>query len=188
MIKLFVGLGNPGKKYETTRHNLGFMVIDNFVGKKRGKFAEEKPDYVMASLRLKGEHYYFAKPTAYMNLSGGAVRSLLARLELKPAEMLVICDDFALPYGKPRLRLNGSDGGHNGLKSIIETIMTEDFPRLRMGIGLLPEGAPAEDFVLEQFTKEELDALDDFIKLGVDCLTAVIYTGVTEAMNKFNGI
>ena len=188
MIRLVVGLGNPGKAYELTRHNLGFMVVDRFVAKKKGRFAEQKQDYQLASLRLRSEHLYFAKPTTYMNLSGTGVRALLAQLELPPQEMLVISDDFALPYGKLRVRLCGSDGGHNGLGSIIQTIASEDFPRLRLGSGPVPEGMPAEEFVLERFSKEELDELDEFIKLGVLCLETVIYSGLTEAMNKFNGM
>jgi PTH1 family peptidyl-tRNA hydrolase len=188
MIKLFVGLGNPGKGYELTRHNIGFMVIDSFVGKKRGRFAEQKTEYHLASLRLKGQVLYFAKPMTYMNLSGNAVKRLLAHLELQPPEMLVISDDFAIPFSKLRLRLSGSDGGHNGLRSIVETIGTDDFPRLRMGIGPVPEEIAAENFVLERFPQEELDGLADFITLGVDCLETVIYTGLAEAMNKYNGL
>ena len=188
MVKLVVGLGNPGKKYESTRHNLGFMVVDSFVSKKRGKFAEEKADYVMAALRIQGEHLYFAKPQTFMNLSGRAVKALSTHLEIASNEVLVICDDFALPYGKLRVRLNGSDGGHNGLKSIIELLGTEEFPRLRLGIGPVPEHVPAQDFVLDQFSQEEVDSLADFVKLGSSCLETILYKGITEAMNKYNGL
>lgn len=188
MIKLVVGLGNPGKGYELTRHNVGYMVVDSFVKKRKGRFAEQKADYHLAALRLKSQLIHFAKPMTYMNLSGRAIKTLLAHLELQPSEILVISDDFALGFGKLRLRINGTDGGHNGLRSIIETINSEDFPRLRLGIGTVPAGTAAEDYVLQRFSQEELDSLEDFITLGVNCLETVIYTGLAEAMNKFNGL
>lgn len=188
MIKLIVGLGNPGKGYVLTRHNLGFLVVDKVVDKRRGRFTEQKADYHLATLRLRSEQVCFAKPMTFMNLSGKAVAVLLRRLELLPREMLVICDDFALPFGKIRVRINGSDGGHNGLSSIIEDVGSEDFPRMRMGIGPQPEGVAAEEFVLEQFKQEEVDILDGFIKLGVSCVETVIYKGLTDAMNKYNGL
>ncbi|MCX6832826.1 MAG: aminoacyl-tRNA hydrolase [candidate division Zixibacteria bacterium] len=188
MIRLIVGLGNPGKEYLHTRHNLGFLVVDKVVDKKHGRFAEQKADYHLATLRLRSEQVYFAKPMTFMNLSGKAVATLLPRLQLLPQEMLVICDDFALPFGKVRVRLSGSDGGHNGLSSIIEHVGGDDFPRMRMGIGPQPEGVASEEFVLEKFRQEEVDILDEFIKLGVSCVETVIYRGLTDAMNKYNGL
>jgi PTH1 family peptidyl-tRNA hydrolase len=101
---------------------------------------------------------------------------------------LRLCDDFALPFGKVRVRISGSDGGHNGLSSIIEHVGSDDFPRMRMGIGPQPEGVVAEEFVLEKFKQEELDILDEFLKLGVSCVETVIYRGLTDAMNKYNGL
>ena len=187
-MKFIVGLGNPGKGYLLTRHNLGFLVVDQLVDKKRGKFTEQKADYHLATLRLRSEQVCFAKPMTFMNLSGKAVAILLPRLQLLPREMLVICDDFAIPFGKVRVRISGSDGGHNGLSSIIEHVGSDDFPRMRMGIGPLPEGVAAEEFVLEQFGKEEVDILDEFIKLGVSCVETVIYKGLPDAMNKYNGL
>jgi PTH1 family peptidyl-tRNA hydrolase len=186
MIKLVVGLGNPGKGYAYTRHNLGFLVLDRLLQKRRGKYTEEKSDYVLATVRIASMHIRFAKPLTYMNLSGRAVKGLMGAYSVLPSELLVVTDDFAIPFGTMRLRLAGSDGGHNGLASIVETIGTEDFPRLRMGIGPIPPNKPAEEFVLETFAKEELDRLDDFLKLGSDCLEAVFYEGLTLAMNKFN--
>ncbi|MFH2055662.1 MAG: aminoacyl-tRNA hydrolase [bacterium] len=186
MIKLIVGLGNPGRKYEATRHNLGFMVVDAYLAKKRGRITEEKTNYHLATLRVKGEHLHVAKPQTYMNLSGEAVLTLANRFELLPKEILVICDDFALPFGKLRLRANGSDGGHNGLASIVEELGSSQFPRLRMGVGPCPEGVPFEDFVLQEFAQEELDNLAEFLKLGVSCLEFALYRGIAAAMNKFN--
>lgn len=186
MIKLIAGLGNPGKAYVITRHNLGFMVVDAFVEKRKGKYLEQKPDYHLATVRIASMHVRVVKPQTFMNLSGRAIRGLMNTYEVLPSEILVVSDDFALPFGKMRLRLAGSDGGHNGLASVVETLGTEDFPRLRMGIGPIPENKPAEEFVLQQFTKEELDQLDDFVKLGRDCLESVFYDGLTLAMNKFN--
>lgn len=188
MIKLIVGLGNPGKGYIFTRHNLGFLVVDKVVDKKHGRFAEQKADYHLATLRLRSEQVYLVKPMTFMNLSGKAVATLLLHLQLLPREMLVICDDFALPFGKVRVRISGSDGGHNGLGSIIEHIGGEDFPRMRMGIGPVPEGMAPHEFVLEQFKQEEVDILDEFITLGVSCVETVIYRGLPDAMNKYNGL
>jgi peptidyl-tRNA hydrolase, PTH1 family len=186
MIKLVAGLGNPGKGYALTRHNIGFMVLDRLVEKRKGKFTEQKTEYHLATLRIASAHVRFVKPMTFMNLSGKAVRSLMATYDVLPSELLVVSDDFALPFGKLRLRLAGSDGGHNGLGSIIDHIGTEDFPRLRVGIGPVPEKMPAEEFVLEQFSKEELDRLDEIIKLGTDCLESAFYDGLALAMNKFN--
>lgn len=186
MIKLVVGLGNPGKGYALTRHNIGFMIVDRIVDKRKGKFTEQKQDFHLSTLRIASTHVRFSKPMTFMNLSGKAVKALMNTYEVLPSELLIISDDFALPFGKMRLRLAGSDGGHNGLSSIIEHIGTEDFPRLRLGIGPVPEFKPPKEFVLEQFSKEELDRLDNFLKLGTDCLESAFYDGLTLAMNKFN--
>jgi PTH1 family peptidyl-tRNA hydrolase len=186
MIKLIVGLGNPGPEYEQTRHNMGFLVVDEYLAKKRGRYTEQKELYQQATIQIKGEHIHLARPQTYMNLSGRAVAALMRIWELEPDELLVICDDFALPYGTVRIRAQGSDGGHNGLASIIEELGIQTFPRLRMGIGPCPEGLPFEDFVLQKFSQEELDQLADFVKLGVSCLETALYRGVEEAMNKFN--
>lgn len=187
MIRLFVGLGNPGSEYELTRHNLGFMVVDAFLAKRRGKYTEIRTDYHLATLRIKGQHCYVAKPQTYMNLSGQAVDRLLKHLEMDPDQMAVVADDFSLPFGKLRLRKQGSDGGHNGLASIIEILGSFDFPRLRMGMGPCPEGVAFEDFVLSRFLQEELDGLEEFVRLGVSCIESVLYTGLDAAMNKYNG-
>lgn len=186
MIKLVAGLGNPGKGYSLTRHNVGFMVVDRLVEKRKGKFTEQKPDYHLSTLRIASAHVRFVKPMTFMNLSGRAIWALMHTYDVLPSELLVISDDFALPFGKMRLRLSGSDGGHNGLASIIEHLGTEDFPRLRLGIGPIPEAKEAKEFVLEQFSKEELDRLDNFLKLGADCLESAFYDGLTLAMSKFN--
>jgi peptidyl-tRNA hydrolase, PTH1 family len=188
VIRLIIGLGNPGKGYSFTRHNLGFLVVDQVVDKKRGRYAEQKTDYHLATLRLRSQQVFVVKPMTFMNLSGKAVKTVITHLDLSPQDLLVVCDDFALPHGKIRVRINGSDGGHNGLGSIIEHLGTEDFPRMRMGIGPVPEGVAYHDFVLEQFSREEVDNLDAFIKLGVSCVETVIYSGLTDAMNKYNGL
>ncbi len=186
MIKLVVGLGNPGDAYKLTRHNIGFVLVDRYVEKRRGKYAEQKQSYHLATLQIRSLRTYFCKPMTYMNLSGQAVSAVMKQYQILPSELLVISDELALPFGKLRLRLSGSAGGHNGLASIVEEIGTEDFPRLRLGIGPAPEGKSWEEFVLERFNDEELDALDEFVKLGVQCLDAVFYKGLSLAMNQFN--
>jgi PTH1 family peptidyl-tRNA hydrolase len=186
MIKLVVGLGNPGDTYTMTRHNIGFVLLDRYVEKRHGKFAEQRENYHLATLRIRSLHTYFCKPMTFMNLSGEAVAAVIKKHGLLPSESLVVSDDFALPFGKLRLRLSGSAGGHNGLASIVEELGTEDFPRLRMGIGPAAEGMEWEDFVLQRFSDEELDALEEYIKLGIQCLDAVFYKGLTLAMNQYN--
>jgi PTH1 family peptidyl-tRNA hydrolase len=186
MIKLVVGLGNPGDAYKMTRHNIGFILLERYVEKRHGKFAEQKQDYQLATLRIRSLATHFCKPMTFMNLSGEAVTAVMKLYQILPSEILAISDDFALPFGKLRLRLSGSSGGHNGLESIVEELGTEDFPRLRMGIGPVPDGIAWEEFVLQRFSDEELDALDEYIKLGIQCLDTAFYKGLSLAMNQFN--
>ncbi len=186
MIKLVVGLGNPGDVYQMTRHNIGFILVERYVEKRRGKFTEQKQDYHLATLKIRSLATYFCKPMTFMNLSGEAVSAAMKLHKVLPSEILAVSDDFALPFGKLRLRLSGSSGGHNGLESIVQELGTESFPRLRMGIGPVPEGVAWEEFVLQRFTDEELDALEEYIKLGIQCLDAAFYKGLSLAMNQFN--
>jgi PTH1 family peptidyl-tRNA hydrolase len=181
-----LGLGNPGSKYAGTRHNAGFMLIDRIAAGDSSLCWVEEPRYMSATARIAGVMVLLVKPTTYMNLSGGAVTDLMSRESLVASDLLVVCDDFNLPLGTIRLRRSGSAGGHNGLKSIIDALGTEVFPRLRLGVGPLPAGSDAADFVLSDFTEEEMEAADGMLARGEECIQAVILRGLDDAMSRFN--
>ncbi len=166
-IKLAVGLGNPGKAYAATRHNIGYRVIDSLL--------DEKWDG--ADL---------LKPASFMNASGGPVAAFARQNGTLPHETLVICDDFMLPLGSLRLRLKGSSGGHNGLDSILRTLGTEDVPRLRIGVGPVPEGQDPADFVLTAFKKAERPIVLESIERAVQAVKVIVTEGFETAMNQFN--
>jgi len=187
MIKLVAGLGNPGRKYGRTRHNLGFMVADRMVEKYSSSFKSSKGDYRQSSVSISGRNIIVIKPTTYMNLSGDAVRVAADYHGFEPDEILVISDDINLPLGKIRIRDNGSDGGHKGLRSIIEELQTDDFSRLRLGVGL-PENpeVPAEVFVLESFGKDEEKTVNEMIENAVSAVESIISDGVQAAQQTYN--
>jgi peptidyl-tRNA hydrolase, PTH1 family len=168
-IRLIVGLGNPGARYDRTRHNVGYRVID------RLRKGEPLP-----SVRL-------LKPeTVFMNESGGPVAELARKNGIGPAEILVICDDFSLPLGRLRIRLKGSSGGHNGLNSILTTLGTPAIPRLRVGIGPVPAGEDPADFVLKSFARGEEKAVNAVIEKAAEAARMAVTGGSETAMNTFN--
>ena len=182
-IKIVFGLGNPGRLYQKTRHNVGFMVVSRLARKMGLKF-----DKKFCSSRVaEGEGVVLAKPYTYVNLSGKAAKALLQRFSLSPEELLVVCDDVALPLGRIRIRRKGSDGGHNGLRSIIKELGTENFPRLRVGIGR--EGIKdLVGYVLGEFEREEMEILEKVLDVAVDAVECIIKEGIEEAMNKYNSL
>jgi len=186
MISLFLGLGNIGKKYIATRHNLGFEVVDLAIKKTKAKPLPSEFFYQSFGAIIEDNKIVFAKPTTMMNGSGGAVIAILEKLELTPSEMLVVVDDFNIPLGSIRLRPNGSDGGHNGLESIITALGTEDFPRLRQGIGPLPEGEEVVDFVLGKFTKSEGKIAKKTIEMAAEAVIFAAGHRLEETMSKYN--
>ena len=185
MISLLLGLGNIGRKYQHTRHNIGFDVIKQIVSKKILN-SETCNEYDKAEIVVGDKNIIIAVPTQLMNNSGYAASALLHRYSLTPSEMLVIVDDFNLPLGAIRIRKSGSDGGHNGLASIIEQLETNQFPRLRVGIGPLPEECSVVDFVLGEFEKEKQKIVQDLIMTASETAHAVITDGIDEAMKKYN--
>lgn len=194
MIRAIVGLGNPGVKYANNRHNLGFMVIDRIASKWALDFTNSDGSFAYSvvkgnpniPIKLKSEVYLF-KPLCYMNNSGIAVRKILDYFNFTPEEILVAYDDIDLPLGKIRLRREGSSGGHKGIESIIQSLQTENFPRLRLGIG--PQGnSPAEEFVLANFKNNELDILDRVIDIAIDCIVDSINYDLSNVMNKYNRV
>lgn len=186
MIRLLVGLGNPGRRYRLTRHNVGFMVIEE-IGRRHGGTAEREIAHcLLGSAVVGGVPVALARPSLFMNRSGPAVQALLAREGARPEEALVICDDLTVAFGTLRLRRQGSHGGHNGLRSIIEALGTTAFPRLRVGIGPAASIAEHVDFVLGRFPPEEHDELPGVIGAAADCAEMAVREGLDQAMNRFN--
>lgn len=161
-MRLLVGLGNPGVRYRNTRHNAGFDVAD-IVAERFGSEFRKHAKYLIA----RAGSFLVAKPLTFMNLSGDAVASVMAAHRIKPENILVVCDDFALPFGKIRLRAGGSAGGHNGLKSVIETVGA-GFARLRVGVGPVTSGKDAADFVLEELSRRDADMKDSAVALAAE--------------------
>jgi PTH1 family peptidyl-tRNA hydrolase len=183
---IIAGLGNPGPRYERTRHNLGFRAVEAIAAARRGRWEEPARKARAAKVRLGGGHGLLVEPLTYMNLSGDALLPIVLAESLPSSRVLVVCDDIALPLGQIRLRASGSDGGHNGLKSIIERLNTLDFPRLRMGCGPVPPRVDAAEFVLAEFLPEEEAAADAMIAEAVACAESWLFDGIGKAMSKFN--
>ena len=182
---LIVGLGNAGNEYTHTRHNIGFDVVNAFVQKHIGKFSTGRLAYV-AEVKWKGKIFICICPTTYMNLSGSAVKYWMDKEKVAIENTLVITDDVALPLNKMRLRPSGSDGGHNGLKSVEASLASRDYPRLRFGIGNeYPKGLQA-DFVLSKWKKEEEPVVKKKIDICVDVIESFATAGINHAMNNFN--
>lgn len=184
-MKLIVGLGNPGAEYEKTRHNVGWMVLDAFARKFRIELTRHEKNALTGTGRVAGGSVLLAKPLTYMNLSGDAVRLLVNAYAESPEEMIVVYDDVDLPLGRLRIRPNGSAGTHNGMRSIISTLGTEKFPRLRIGIGG-PGEARLRDHVLDEFAAGEQPAVDRAITRSVDALVLFCRGDLKRAMNQFN--
>ena len=186
-MKLIVALGNPTEKYVNTRHNAGFMVAD-FLAKEWGfSFSKENKFKAEASKTIfNSEQILIIKPQTYMNLSGESVVAVMNFFKLTNEDLLIIYDDLSLELGKMRFRANGSDGGHNGIKSIINHIGTKNFDRLKFGIGPQPANIPSEHFVLAQFPKDSKPLLDETIKKAATAIEAYLMEGLQKAQNKFN--
>ena len=180
-IRLIVGLGNPGKEYENTRHNVGFMVLDELL---RGR-SEWRWEGAWNALVASWEGVLFCKPQTYMNLSGRSVAGIARFFKIPVESILVVSDDMALPLGKLRIRVRGSAGGHNGLKSIFESLATNEVARLRVGIGEA-SGAEAAGHVLGRFCEREAQALGEALARAQDAVRCVKSDGLMRAMNAFN--
>lgn len=188
MVKKFliVGLGNPGAEYENTRHNIGFKVLDALTGAFNIFFTTER--YAQVSrFNLKGRTFVLIKPNTYMNLSGKAVKYWLEAENIPQENMLIITDDLALPFGTLRMRIKGSDGGHNGLKSVIASLNTQQFARIRFGIGADFSKGQQVDYVLGNWSDEEKRALNELINRAAEMCTGFVLEGAANTMNKYNG-
>lgn len=185
MKYLIVGLGNIGDEYRLTRHNIGFMILDALAKASNISFATERYGDV-ATMRLKNQQLILLKPSTYMNLSGNAVRYWKEKEKIELENILIVVDDIALPFGAIRLKANGSDAGHNGLKNIAQMLGTQAYPRLRFGIGNdYPRGQQIE-YVLGQFTPEQREALPPRIEVAVDAIKTFCLAGLQTAMCNFN--
>ena len=192
-MRLIVGLGNPGEKYRRTRHNAGFMVVDELAQRFRQADAEaelipEKIDDAWAvKTEFAGERVVLMKPQSFMNRSGPVVEAALRYFNVEPDSLVVVSDDVALPFGSLRIRARGSHGGQNGLRSIIESISSEEFARLRFGIGAAEPVLDLAGFVLSDFSDGEVLRVQDMVSRACDGIAAIIEHGVEHAMNTFNG-
>ncbi|GHT13376.1 peptidyl-tRNA hydrolase [Bacteroidia bacterium] len=186
MKYLIVGLGNIGPEYADTRHNIGFMILDALAKASNVVFDVNKRYGAIAEMRLKNKQLVLLKPSTYMNLSGNAVRYWIQKEKIEPENLLILVDDLALPFGFLRLKTKGSDAGHNGLKNIQEVLETNNYNRLRFGIGNdFPQGRQI-DFVLNPFTGEEQKLLPERIDKAVEIVKSFCLAGVNNTMNLYN--
>ena len=184
-MKLIVGLGNPGSEYERTRHNVGFEVLDELAARHHAAFRNHaRWKAKAAKVSDAGGALVLAKPTTFMNLSGWSVRELVSFHKLAPSDLLIISDDADLPLGRLRIRASGSAGGHNGLKSIIEELGTQEFPRLRIGVGRRP--GELRNHVLGRFAADEQPVIDEAVKKAADAAEMFVHDDLLAAMNRYN--
>ncbi len=185
-MKLIVGLGNPGSRYEKTRHNIGFEVIDELALRNGVKLNESKFNGLYANIHKNGEKAILLKPLTYMNLSGESIRPMADYYKIPVENILIIYDDLDLPVGKIRLRQKGSAGGHNGIKSTIQHLGTPEFNRIRIGINRPPEGMKVPDYVLGRFSGDEWDHMQSVIQISADACEDWMEKSFPEVMNRFN--
>ena len=183
---VIVGLGNPGPRYARTRHNVGFWCIDRLAASHAIDVRRRHRTSLIGEGTIGDSRVVLAKPRTFVNLSGDAVRYLLARYRVSPEDVLVVCDDVALDPGKIRLRPSGSAGGHNGLKSIIEALGTQQFPRLRVGIGRPADGGDQIGFVVGTMSQAEQQVADAAVACAAEAVASVLADGIERAMNRFN--
>jgi peptidyl-tRNA hydrolase, PTH1 family len=185
-VKLLVGLGNPGSQYRETRHNVGFLVIDELARRWHVESWREAFNALTAKTVRGGESTLLAKPLTFMNLSGQAVAGVAGFYKIDPADLLIITDDAALPLGRLRARRGGSDGGHNGFKSVSEALGTQAFPRLRIGVGRGDDRRDLADHVLGRFQSDERDAVEAAVLRAADAAEMFVVDGIERVMNAFN--
>jgi PTH1 family peptidyl-tRNA hydrolase len=187
-VKLIAGLGNPGRKYEGTRHNVGFDVID-LLARRHGLVfdaSDSVRETISARWRQPADAIVLAKPQTFMNLSGTAIRELLDFYKIDPADFLVVCDDVNLPLGRLRVRGSGSEGGHNGLRSVAEAIGTIDYARLRIGVGRGDGRRDLADYVTARFDADERENIDAAVVRAADAVETWVADGLSKTMNLYN--
>ena len=184
---LLIGLGNPGREYKDTRHNFGFMLIDHLAERIGARGMKVQSKSIVTSGLFEETKLILAKPQTYMNLSGHSVQGLLHFYKIPHTHLLVAHDDLDLPYGTIRIRPTGGPGGQRGMANTIELLGTKDFPRLRLGIGRPPGRMDPKDYVLQNFSKDELKLMPDLLTRASDAALEFVNNGLNAAMNKFNG-
>ena len=185
---IVVGLGNPGTKYTSTRHNVGFRLIDLLAKKTEIRLNDRRAKAVLGQGRIAGQEIVLAKPRTFMNNSGEGIEYLLARFGGRPSDLLVVYDEMALPTGRIRLRASGSHAGHNGIRSIISSVQTDGFPRLRIGVGAPSKGGPSVPHVLGKFSKEEEPLIAQAVQDAVAAVRCLLEESIDVAMNRYNVI
>jgi len=186
-MKLIAALGNPGDKYSNTRHNAGFMIIDKLAQKWGFEFMQEnKFKSLICKTFYNNEPIFIIKPQTFMNLSGEAVGAVMHFYKIELPDLLVVYDDISLSLGKMRFRANGSDGGHNGIKSIISHVNSDKFARLKFGVGPQPANVPSEVFVLSDFPKDDKQILEDTVQKATEAIECYFSNGMEKAQNMFN--
>ena len=184
---LLIGLGNPGREYKDTRHNIGFMLIDHLAEKIGARGMKVQSKAIITSGLYEERKLILAKPQTYMNLSGQSVQGLLHFYKIPLENLLVAHDDLDIPYGTIRIRPTGGPGGQRGMANTIELLGTKDFPRLRLGIGRPPGRMDAKDYVLQDFSKDELKLMPELLTRATDAALEFVMKGLNAAMNKYNG-
>lgn len=183
---IVVGLGNPGRTYDNTRHNVGFDTID-FLSEKYGiKVSKSKHKALIGDGAVEGVRTLLVKPQTFMNLSGESVREIMEWYKVPAGNVILVYDDIDLSFGKIRVRAKGSSGSHNGMKSVIYQIQTDDFPRVRIGIGKPTVGWALVDYVLGKFPEEDRKLINESVENAADAVSTIIKSGITNAMNKYN--
>jgi PTH1 family peptidyl-tRNA hydrolase len=185
-MRLIVGLGNPGIEYAWTPHNLGFLVVDALAEDASIRVTRPEAKSLVGLGQIAGREVVLAKPQTMMNLSGLAVRELVSRAECEPSEMIVVCDDIALPWGMLRVRERGTAGGHNGLKSVIGALGTTEFVRVRLGVKPEEMRGDLKEYVLRQIRRDEEDLVAEEIEQGAEAVKLILAEGTQSAMNRFN--
>ncbi len=186
MNHLVVGLGNIGDEYAATRHNMGFRILDALAGASNAVFQDKRYGFV-TEVRVKNQKLILLKPSTYMNLSGNAVRYWMNQKKIPVERLLVVCDDLALPFGTLRMKPGGSEGGHNGLRHTSSVLVTNQYARLRFGIGNDFGRGQQVGYVLGDFSEEELSQMDERINKAVEMVKTYALSGIQQAMNQFNG-
>jgi peptidyl-tRNA hydrolase, PTH1 family len=185
-MRLIVGLGNPGPEYVWTPHNLGFLAIDRLAERVGVRIRRPEGRSLVGLGDLAGTEVVLAKPQTFMNASGLGVRDLLGRFDGIPAELIVVTDDASLPWGSIRIRERGSAGGHNGLKSVIGAIGSDEFIRVRLGVGPVPPGEDMADYVLHPMNDAELEQAAEMVDAATEAVEVILEKGAAAAMNRFN--
>ena len=186
-MHMIVGLGNPGRQYEESKHNTGFRVVDELAKRWNVTLWQDKMDALVAQTTVNGEKIILVKPQTYMNLSGESVRDVIDFYKIdEKEELIVVSDDISLDVGQIRIRKKGSAGGHNGLKNIIQHLGHDEFQRVKMGVGEKPQGRDLADYVLGHFSKEERSIMDESAGRAAEAIEVMITEGPDKAMNLFN--